>query len=143
MMPRILLVDDNEDVRRLLRIQLERADRYEIVGEAGDGEEAVHLAATLQPHVVLLDLSMPVMDGLQALPLILEAVPDVRVVVLSGFDRETMADKVLAAGAARYIEKGVRMGLPEVIDSVLLVAPVEGRISVSPGHTVPRPGAVR
>ena len=79
----------------------------EVVGLAADGEEAVELARSQQPDVVLLDLAMPRMDGLQALPLILEAVPGVRVVVLSGFDKHTMADRALEAGAHRYVEKGL------------------------------------
>ena len=122
MTPRVLLVDDNDDLRRLLRIQLERTGRYEIVGEAADGHEAVRLATELQPRIVLLDLSMPVMDGLQALPLILDAVPEVRVVVLSGFDHGTMSVRALAAGAARYVEKGMTMHLADVLDDVLQVA---------------------
>ena len=122
MTPRVLLVDDNDDLRRLLRIQLERTGRYQIVGEAADGHEAVRLAAELQPRIVLLDLSMPVMDGLQALPLILDAVPEVRVVVLSGFDQGTMSVRALAAGAARYVEKGMTMHLADVLDDVLHVA---------------------
>jgi PAS domain S-box-containing protein len=119
---RILIVDDNDDVRRLLRIQLERLDKYDIVGEAVDGEDAVAAATELKPDVVLLDLAMPRMDGLQALPLILDAVPGVQVIVLSGFDADSMAPKALAAGAARYIEKGLRMDLGSVIDSVLQAA---------------------
>ena len=122
MTPRVLLVDDNDDLRRLLRLQLERTGRYEIVGEAADGNEAVRLATELQPRIVLLDLSMPVMDGLQALPLILDAVPEVRVVVLSGFDQGTMSVRALAAGAARYVEKGMTMHLADVLDDVLDVA---------------------
>lgn len=122
MTPSVLLVDDNDDLRRLLRLQLERTGRYEIVGEAADGHEAVRLATELQPRIVLLDLSMPVMDGLQALPLILDAVPEVRVVVLSGFDQGTMSVRALAAGAARYVEKGMTMHLADVLDDVLDVA---------------------
>lgn len=122
MTPRVLLVDDNDDLRRLLRIQLERTGRYQIVGEAADGHEAVRLATQLQPRIVLLDLSMPVMDGLQALPLILDAVPEVRVVVLSGFDQGTMSVRALAAGAARYVEKGMTMHLADVLDDVLQIA---------------------
>jgi PAS domain S-box-containing protein len=116
---RILLVDDNPDIRDLLRAQLEPLGRYDIVGEAGDGQAAIDAAAELRPDVVLLDLAMPRMDGLQALPQILEAVPGVRVIVLSGFDADSMAPKALSAGAARYVEKGLRMNLPEVIEGVL------------------------
>jgi PAS domain S-box-containing protein len=116
---RILLVDDNRVLRALVRAQLRQAGGHDVVGEAGDGEEAVRLAAELQPHVVLLDLSMPRMDGLQALPLILAAVPGVRVIVLSGFDQNRMEERVLAAGAACYVEKGVSLDMAELIDEVL------------------------
>jgi PAS domain S-box-containing protein len=117
--PRILLVDDNTDVRRLLRTKLEATGAHEIVGEAADGEEAIEMAQLLQPDVVLLDLAMPHMDGLQALPHILTAVTDVRVIVLSGFDQETMADKAFALGAHAYLEKGLRMDIEGVIQTVL------------------------
>jgi PAS domain S-box-containing protein len=117
--PRILLVDDNTDVRRLLRTKLEATGYHEIVGEAADGAEAIEMAQLLQPDVVLLDLAMPHMDGLQALPQILALVPDVRVIVLSGFDQETMADKAFALGAHAYLEKGLRMDIEGVISTVL------------------------
>jgi PAS domain S-box-containing protein len=117
--PRILLVDDNTDVRRLLRTKLEATGYHEIVGEAADGAEAIEMAQLLQPNVVLLDLAMPHMDGLQALPRILADVPDVRVIVLSGFDQETMADKAFALGAHAYLEKGLRMDIEGVIETVL------------------------
>ncbi|MGN6605691.1 MAG: response regulator transcription factor [Jatrophihabitans sp.] len=117
--PRILIADDFQDVRMLLRLQLQRTGRFEVVGEAANGEEAVSRATELQPDVVLLDMSMPRMDGLEALPLIRDAVPNVRVLVLSGFDEGSMAQKALELGADGYIEKGLRMNLAEKIDSVL------------------------
>jgi PAS domain S-box-containing protein len=103
---RVLVVDDAEDIRTLLRLRLMRATGVEVVGEAGDGVEAVALAATLTPDVVLLDMAMPRMDGLEALPLIREAVPGVHVVVLSGFNEDTMERRALEAGADRYLVKG-------------------------------------
>jgi PAS domain S-box-containing protein len=120
---RVLVVDDSEDVRLLLTLKLGSVDGLEVVGEAPDGEEAVRLAAELQPDLVLLDLAMPRMDGLQALPLIRKSAPQVRVVVLSGFEDEVMADKAVRAGAARYVEKGAALSsLTQVIEETLAVA---------------------
>ena len=104
---KVLIVDDSRDLRDLLGIKVEMWGGYQVVGLAADGEEAVELARANQPDLVLLDLAMPKMDGLQALPLILDAVPGVRVVVLSGFDKGSMADRALEAGAHRYVEKGL------------------------------------
>jgi PAS domain S-box-containing protein len=120
---RILIVDDAEDIRTLLRMKLDRHDMLNVVGEAVDGVDAVDQARELQPHLVLLDMAMPRMDGLQALPLIREAVPDVRVIVLSGFNQGTLEQEALAAGADRYIVKGGSMReLLEIIEKVLRVA---------------------
>jgi PAS domain S-box-containing protein len=117
---RVLLVDDAEDLRDVLRLKLERHHSYEVVGEAGDGIEGVELARLLQPDLVLLDLAMPRMDGLQALPLILEAAPATRVVVLSGFNEKTMAQKALEAGARRYVVKGGSLReLVQALDAVV------------------------
>jgi YesN/AraC family two-component response regulator len=104
---KVLIVDDSRDLRDLLGLKVQMWGGYEVVGLAADGEEAVELARSQQPDVVLLDLAMPRMDGLQALPLILEAVPGVRVVVLSGFDKHSMAERAMEAGAHRYVEKGL------------------------------------
>ncbi len=104
---KVLIVDDSRDLRDLLGLKVEMWGGYQVVGLAADGQEAVDLAKAKQPDLVLLDLAMPRMDGLQALPLILEAVPGVRVVVLSGFDKGSMADRAMEAGAHRYVEKGL------------------------------------
>jgi PAS domain S-box-containing protein len=116
---RVLLAEDSPDVRMLLRRQLEKGGACDVVGEAVDGAEAVRLAEQLQPDVVLLDLSMPQMDGLQALPLIRRAAPEARVIVMSGFAEQQMADQVLAAGADRYVEKGLRMNPAGLIQGLL------------------------
>ena len=117
---RVLLVDDSDDLRMLLRIKLESWEQYHVVGEAADGESAVELAQEHQPDLVMLDLAMPKMDGLQALPLIRDAVDGVRVIVLSGFDHQVMAAKAAAAGADGYMEKGVPMEvLASTIEDVL------------------------
>ncbi len=116
---RVLLVDDAEDLRTLLHIKLELSEGFEVVGEAVDGVDAVEQATLLQPDLVLLDVAMPRMDGLEALPLIRDAVPGVHVVVLSGFNEETMAENALAAGAEHYVVKGAPLGdLVELLQSL-------------------------
>ncbi len=102
---RVVVIDDTPDLRALLRIALERA-AYVVVGEAGDGQEGIEVVREHRPDVVLLDLSMPVLDGLEALPTIRRLVPDGTIVVLSGFGPTTMSDRALARGADGYVQKG-------------------------------------
>lgn len=85
-------------------------DKIEIVGEASNGEEAVALAASEKPDAIILDLAMPVMDGLQAIPLIKEVSPQTKIIVLSGFEADRMAKAALELGAERYLQKGVALG---------------------------------
>lgn len=108
----ILIADDTPDIRMLLRLAVDRDGSFEVVGEAADGQQAVDLAGLLQPTAVLLDLAMPVMDGLQALPLLRKAAPESCIVVLSGFNAAQLAAETIALGASGYIEKG---SLPEEI----------------------------
>ena len=102
---RVVLVDDTPSLRMLTRLALDDTG-FEVVGEAGDGLAGVNLVKQLEPDLVLLDLAMPVMDGLEALPLMRAALPSVRVVIVSGFDRKAMEDQVLEAGADGYVQKG-------------------------------------
>jgi DNA-binding NarL/FixJ family response regulator len=104
---RVLLCDDCAPVRELVRLVLE-SEGIEVVGEVGDGGAAIQEAERCQPDVVLLDLSMPAMDGLEALPEIRRAAPRARVVVLSGFDNPVIVERALELGAVRYVEKGCR-----------------------------------
>ena len=103
---RVLVVDDAANLRELLTVLLEIEDDFEVVGTAADGQQAVAAAETLQPDLVLLDLAMPVMDGLQALPLLRARVPDARIVIFSGFEHQALAEEAVSAGADAYIEKG-------------------------------------
>jgi signal transduction histidine kinase len=103
---RVLVVDDTADIRFLVRLTLERDGRFEVVGEADDGAEAIVAAARLRPDVVLLDLAMPVMDGLEALPQIRAESAGSKIVVLSGFNAREMSADALARGASSYLEKG-------------------------------------
>jgi signal transduction histidine kinase len=103
---RVLLVDDTADVRFLLRRALEGDGRFEVVGEAADGDEGVKLATKFLPDVAVVDLAMPVMDGFQAIPLIRSQSPATKVVVLTAFRGSHMAAEAAGAGADAYIEKG-------------------------------------
>lgn len=125
---RVLLADDAHEMRGLLALSLSLTGRFDIVGEAGNGREAVDLTASARPDVVLLDLSMPVMDGLEALPLILGERPETVVVVFSGFNEVQLGQEARALGAAAYVEKGVPLDqLAEI-----LVAAYEGRPGAAP-----------
>ena len=106
MKTRVLLVDDMADLRFLLRVALETDGAFEVVGEAGDGEAAVELAARTTPDVIVLDLSMPTMDGLEALPRLRQAVPGATIAVLSGFQGTRLAASATELGADAYFEKG-------------------------------------
>jgi DNA-binding NarL/FixJ family response regulator len=116
---RVVLADDFEDMRNLVRISLERSGRFDVVGEAENGAEAIEAAAQLQPDIMILDLSMPVLSGMEALPRIRDASPATKVVVLSGLDRSRMEPDVLAGGAVGYIEKGLRPN--QLVDELLAV----------------------
>jgi DNA-binding NarL/FixJ family response regulator len=102
---RVLLCDDSVPVRELVRLVLELAG-IEVVGEVGDGGAAIEAARRCQPDVVLLDLSMPEMDGLEALPAIRRVAPESKVVVLSGFANPGIVERALELGAVRYVKKG-------------------------------------
>jgi DNA-binding NarL/FixJ family response regulator len=100
---RVLLADDHELVRRLLRRAIGAHPSLEIVGEAADGSEAVDLARSLAPDVVVLDLSMPRMDGFAVAEALRQHLPGCAILVFSDLEAEHEA---LAAGADRYLEKG-------------------------------------
>ncbi len=103
----------------LLRFTLEQDDRFEIVGEAADGAEAVEMTASALPDAVILDLAMPVMDGLQAIPHIKECCPDTKIVVLSGFQASTMSEEAMSHGAHAYLEKGA--GFTDIASTIARV----------------------
>ena len=104
---RVVLVDDMVELRKLIRLTLERSGRFEVVGEAGNGREGIEVAAESQPDLVLLDVSMPVMDGLEALPVLCRTVPSSSVVMLSGFSELRFGAEAAALGAVAYLEKGL------------------------------------
>lgn len=128
---RILIADDTDDVRVLLRASL--SPEFDIVGEARDGSEAIELVGRESPDAILLDLAMPVMDGLEAIPHIRAACPDTKIVVLSGYGRAEMGGKAMEAGADAYLEKGrPAWTIAEKLRQVCSGAPAPRRN----GHTV-------
>jgi DNA-binding NarL/FixJ family response regulator len=113
---RVLICDDVAMLRELIRYELEEDDGVVVVGEADNGLDGVRLVEDLKPDVVVLDLAMPGIDGLEALSLMRAVSDPPEVLVHSGFDAATMRDRVIALGAAAYLEKGGN--LREVRDAV-------------------------
>jgi len=104
-MIRVLLVDDQAVVRRALRGRFHLEPDLEVVGEASTGTEALALAQTLAPDVVLMDLQMPEMDGIAATAALRRAVPQSVVVILSIYDDAQTRGQAQAAGAVAFVEK--------------------------------------
>jgi DNA-binding NarL/FixJ family response regulator len=125
---RVLLVDDHTLVRAGLRSLLEALSGVEVVGEAGDGYEAVRLAETLHPEVVLLDVGMPALNGLEAAGRLATASPSSRVLILSMHNAEEYVVRALRAGCAGYLLKGSAVSELEI--AVRAVA--RGEIYLSP-----------
>jgi DNA-binding NarL/FixJ family response regulator len=119
-MIRILLVDDQALFREGLCTLLSVQPGLEVVGEAANGEEAVHLAATLRPDVVLMDLHMPVLDGVAATRRLRESWPDCRVIVLTTFDDDEYVFEGLRAGAVGYLLKDV--GSEKLVEAIKATA---------------------
>jgi NarL family two-component system response regulator LiaR len=105
---RVLIVDDHAVVREGLRTFLELQDGLEVVGEAGDGDEAVREAERLRPDVILMDLVMPRLDGVAAMRLLRERLPESRVIVLTSFADDERLLPAIQAGAAGYLLKNVQ-----------------------------------
>lgn len=104
---RVVVVDDSEDLRELVSLMIESATRgrWKVVGLAGDGAEGIEVVRAAQPDLVILDVAMPVMDGLEALPHIRKAAPQARVALLTGFSTAVVQDAAAAGGAADCLLK--------------------------------------
>jgi len=119
----IILADDHRVVREGLRALLERHDDIKVVGEAADGREAVKLAATLKPDVVVMDISMPVLNGIEATQQVLEVSPSSRVIILSMYSTSEHIFRSFKAGAQGYLLK--ESAGEDVVNAVRVVR--EGR----------------
>jgi DNA-binding NarL/FixJ family response regulator len=101
----VLLVDDHEVVREGLRLSLSRSPHIRVVGEAGDGATAVALAERRRPNVVIMDVRMPGMDGLEATKQISEKAPDISVLIFTAYSERSLLGRGLESGAKGYILK--------------------------------------
>ena len=127
-MTTVLLVDDHRMVRTGLAALLQTADDIEVLGQAADGEEAVRLAAQLGPQVVLMDLSMPVVDGVEATRRVLAELPDTKIVVLTSFSDRERVGEALQAGAVGYLLKDCE---PEELRNAIRSA-AAGNVPIDP-----------
>src|SRR5439155_161480 len=116
---RILIADDHGIVRKGLRLQLEQNDAFEIVGEAAEGREAVRLSEELLPDVVIMDIAMPNLNGIQATAQLVKKNPQIGVIILSMYSDETYLTRTLAAGAKGYLLKeSADRDLDRAVDAV-------------------------
>jgi NarL family two-component system response regulator LiaR len=104
---RVLSVDDHEILRGGIQYLLLAVEDIELVGEALSGEQALELCDTLQPDVILMDMRMPGMDGIQTTQLVRERHPDIKVLALTSFEEEEMIQQAMQAGAIGYLQKGI------------------------------------
>ena len=145
-MIRVVIADDQELVREGFRMIIEREDDLEVVGQAADGKAAIEIARTTHPDVLLMDLRMPQMDGLEATRRILAAPEPPRILVLTTFDRNDYLYAAMKVGASGFLLKDVRRGqLTEAIRTVAageaLLAPVITRRLIEDFVRLPPPGA--
>jgi len=106
---RIILADDHGIFREGLRALLEKESDVQVVGEAGDGQSTVELASKLKPDVVIMDVAMPDMNGIEATRQIIAAVPGVKVIALSMHSDRRFVRQMLYAGASAYLQKGCKV----------------------------------
>jgi DNA-binding NarL/FixJ family response regulator len=102
---KVYLVDDQSMIRAALKSFLGQRERFEIAGSSGDARRAIEEIATLQPHVVVLDITMPGLSGLDAIPLIRKRTPKVKIIMLTHHEGESFVEQALRAGAEGYLSK--------------------------------------
>ena len=119
-MIKVLLADDQALVRSGFRMILEARDDFDVIGEAENGREAVELAAVTSPDVILMDVRMPELDGVEATRLILAAGSPARVLILTTFDLDEYVVRAIRAGASGFMLKDVRP--PQLVEAIRVVA---------------------
>jgi DNA-binding NarL/FixJ family response regulator len=130
---RVLLADDHSLVRKGFRRMLEDDETIQVAGEAASGPEAIELALRLKPDVVVMDLAMPELDGVQATSELRKQLPDTKVLMLSMYSEDTYVRNAFAAGAKGYLLKNaLEVDLPYAIKEV-----AQGRTVLAPGLTPP------
>ena len=135
---RVVIVDDSAEVRTLVRTELRLSGAAVVEGEGANGADAVDLARRLQPDAMLLDVSMPGVDGLEALPQVLEVSPGTRVVMFSGFDEEPLAMLALDLGATSYLTK--TSSLEDVVNELVGVLAEDEAAGGGPAESLSKEG---
>ena len=123
---RVMVVDDHEIMRDGLREILERSGNFEVVGQAGDGVSAINIALKLKPDVIVMDVMMPLKNGIDACREITEMLPDTKVLILTASAEEDAVMEAVAAGATGFLQK--YSGKEKLLDTVREVAEGEYRI---------------
>ena len=116
---RTLIVEDNDDYRQILRVILQRKTRCKVVGEASDGIEAVRRAEILEPDLILLDIGLPTLSGIEVARRIRNLVPDATILFVSQNSSPEIVEAVLEIGALGYLLKSDAAELPVAINTVL------------------------
>ena len=125
---KIVVVEDHAEIRRLVRIILHRPPEWELVGEAVDGMAAVELVNELQPDIVIMDVDMPRLNGIEATKQITSRLPQSRVIGFSGYSDATTRTAMKEAGAVAFVPKHDIFVLPHVIEQIIgsLIPPLRG-----------------
>ncbi|MRJ77131.1 PAS domain S-box protein [Aeromicrobium sp. SMF47] len=137
-LPTVVVVDDAPEVRALVRTHLRLSGAFEVVGEGADGADAIELVHQFRPDLLVMDMSMPDLDGIDALPGVLAVSPTTRVVVFTGFEGEGLAELARSMGASAFLEKSVSLDV--LVDRLRDVH--EGRAPAAPPAPAPSLAAV-
>lgn len=142
---RVIIVDDHTVVRSGLGAVLDISEGMELVGEAGDGEEAIKICESLQPDVILMDLQMPKMDGVEATRIIHERWPQIHIIALTSYKEKEYVEGVLKAGATSYLLKNVSAEeLVSAINKVIIdqpsLSPEAAQVLIQTVNEPPQPG---